>query len=487
MNAQTKIDPQTQVATRLQISELCKFRGEALEKMRECAVALGAAYAIGEEASAKARRATMGRGIGGALYASEHDTAYGALFKSSKFDVEVSMEDYRKNLDRGVWTQLLETTGIQTMMDATALKELRQSISDDVPEASEANVRATIETLFADADMIFSRGLVNCFAKLDRRFKSHDGFKIGGRIIIDRAFSEMGGNTNYGSTWDTIADVERVLAVLDDKNPEGSAVLRAKVDADRTGTYGPMQSQTETDYFRIDGFKNGNAHLWFTRDDLVKKANQILGDHYGEVLPDAYQGGDDSDLFNKSNVPAKDLQFYPTPSPAVIKLLDGLHLSEGAKVLEPSAGQGAIALEAARLGANVTAIEINPDHCAVLKSRASQMAGSGSIRLKQANFLAVTPSPTFDFILMNPPFYGTHYMDHVKHAFEFLSAGGMLRAILPASAEVNESRKHSAFRKWAMEHNDLGWAGPFRDLPAESFKDSGTMIQTVVLHLRKRR
>jgi len=483
MNAQTKIDPKTQVATRLQISELCKFRDEALAKMRECAIALDAAYVISDEATAKARRATMGRGVGGP-YRSEHDSPYAALFKPHKFEIESSLEDYRKVLDRGVWTQLIETTGIKTMMDAEALKDLNQSISTDVPEASEANVRATIENLFADADVIFRRGLVNCFAKLDRRFKSHDGFKIGSRIIIDRAFSEMSGDTNYGSTWDTIADVERVLAVLDGENPEGSVELRARVDADRKGTWGPMQSKTETAYFRIDGFKNGNAHLWFTRDDLVTKANQILADHYGQVLPDAYQEPSDEGLFNRSNVPAKDLQFYPTQKPVVDRILDNLHLSEGAKVLEPSAGQGAIALEAAKLGAIVTAVEINPDHCAVLKDRARRMPVKGSVQLGCGNFLKMNPHPIYDFVLMNPPFYGTHYMDHVKHAFKFLAPGGMLRAILPASAEVNESKKHDAFRKWAMSHNDLGWAGPFRDLPAESFKDSGTMIQTVILHLR---
>lgn len=481
------MDNKTQIATRLKISDVCRFREEALDKMRESALALDAAYAIGEEASEKARRATMGRGMGGRTFSSDSDAAYSGLFRHRQFEVEASLESYRKQIDRGVWQHILDTMGIKDMMDAQALKELNATINNDVPSASEDNVRATIETLFADSDMIFRRGLVNCFAKLDRRFKSHDGFKIGSRIIIDRAFSDYSGSTNYGSTWDTIADVERVMAVLDGKSPEGSAALRSKVDLGRKGHYGPQQSQTETEYFRIDGFKNCNAHLWFTRDDLVEKANKILAEHYGQVLPDAYQGGDDSDLFNKSNLPAKDLQFYPTQKAVVDVILDRLHLSEGAKVLEPSAGQGAIALEAAARGANVTAIEINPDHCAVMKSRGSRMSAKGSIRFAQANFLTVTPNPTYDYVVMNPPFYGTHYMDHVKHAFEFLSPGGLLRAILPASAEVNESRKHTAFRKWAMENNDLGWAGPFRDLPAESFKESGTMIQTVVLHLRKPR
>lgn len=481
MNAHTQLIP------RSSIEHLCKQRAAALDKITETAQALEAAYAIGSEAHQLAGRAFVGSPP--SSHRSDGDSPYAALFPDRAFDVIASVEAYRKNMDRRIWDHLLEQMGIRKMMDAEGLKELRDSMtSDDVPEATLDNVRATLQQLYGDTDLIFRRGLVNCFAKLDRRFKSHDGFKIGSRIIVDRAFNEYGGDCNYGSTWDTIADVERVLAVLDGANPEGSHSLRQAVNADRKGHYGPQQSKTETAYFRIDGFKNGNAHLWFTRDDLVRQANKILAEHYGEVLPDGQAKGDDfEDLFNKSSMPSKDLQFYPTQPEVVRVLLKDLHLSEGAKVLEPSAGQGAIALAAAEMGANVYAIEIDPKHIDVMKGAASRMPVKGSLRVKQTNFLAINATPSFDFVMMNPPFYGTHYMDHVKHAFEFLAPGGMLRAILPASAEVNESRKHNAFRKWAWENNDLGWAGPFRDLPAESFKASGTMINTVILHLRKPR
>lgn len=476
----------TQIALPTTISDLCGYRDKALAKMRESAEALEAAYAIGREAQGFASQAQVR--TAGATYADGRGGGVSeALFPDRQFEIEACMEAYRKNLDRGVWRHLIDSMGIKKMMDAEAIKKLEESLSTDVAEASEDNVRATIETLFADADLIFRRGLVNCFAKLDRRFKSHDGFKIGSRIIVDRAFSEMTGNCNWGSTWDTIADVERVMAVLDDEDPEGSIALQKAVDADRTGHWGPQQSKTEVAYFRIDGFKNGNAHLWFTRDDLVRKANKILAEHYGEVLPDAYQEGDDMDLFNKSTAVAGSLQFYPTQPEIVGPILDKLHLSEGAKLLEPSAGQGAIAIAAAKAGAVVTAIEVDPDHCAILKSRARADGCLNRIAVHQRNFLAITAQPIYDFVVMNPPFYGTHYMDHVMHAFEFLSPGGIMIAILPASAEVNESRKHTAFRKWAMEHNDLGWAGPFRDLPPESFKDSGTMIQTVTMQIRKRK
>src|SRR3546814_5344789 len=37
---------------------------------------------------------------------------------------------------------------------------------------------------------IYLRGIANSFSALDRRFRSHDGFKIGSRLIIERALND---------------------------------------------------------------------------------------------------------------------------------------------------------------------------------------------------------------------------------------------------------------------------------------------------------
>lgn len=92
--------------------------------------------------------------------------------------------------------------------------------------------------------------------------------------------------------------------------------------------------------------------------------------------------------------------------------------------------------------------------------------------------------PVYDAVLMNPPFAGTHWMRHVRLAFDFLKPGGELRAILPASAEVNEIPAHIRFQAWAECHRP-GWRGLWRDLPPESFAEVGTRIATVILTLRK--
>src|SRR5690606_30294163 len=86
-----------------------------------------------------------------------------------------------------------------------------------------------------------------------------------------------------------------------------------------------------------------------------------------------------------------------------------------------------------------------------------------------ANFLDQPAVAEFDFVIMNPPFYGRHYAKHVRHALEFLKPGGQLVAILPATARY--------------DHGEL--EGDWRDLPVGSFSEAGTNVPTCLLKLRR--
>jgi hypothetical protein len=214
-----------------------------------------------------------------------------------------------------------------------------------MPELTVENVYATLQQFMLDAETIFRRGMANVFSKLDRRFRSHDGFKIGARMVLTRAFDSFSGSLQWGSVRDQLIDVERVFAILDGK-PEASftSALYA-IEASRRGGYGPKQSYVETDYFRIRGFKNGNAHLWFVRDDLTEKVNKLLAEYYGEVIGDGQT--QEKDPFDKKTTPAKYFGFYPTPGAAAETLFRGLSLyrnrdKDRIRILEPSAGTGSL-------------------------------------------------------------------------------------------------------------------------------------------------
>lgn len=409
------------------------------------------------------------------------------------------LKHYTQQLDCRAWLNLIELSGMTALMDKTAKQELNESmVKNHVPFTPE-NVWATFEALRADAGMTFRRGIAMSFSELDRRFKSHDGFKIGARIILTHVFDDWG-SFHYGSKIAmSMGDIERVFAILDGKlaGEDGKLVnpraLEDAIRADRKRGMNRHQSTTETPYFRIHCFKNGNAHLWMLRDDLVEKVNLLLTEYYGEVLPDgAPRDTSPDDLRSKSGLPAKDLSYYPTPDVVVDLCLRqytrDFNVKPGMRALEPSAGTGNMVRGLLKLGMAVDAVEIDPDRVeALVKLRTPKL------RVYQQNFLNMNPNPVYDLVLMNPPFYGTHWMEHVLHAFDFLVPGGTLIAVLPVSAQIGTSKKHETFHAWVEQFlsinryngRDFNWA--FSDLPAESFAASGTRINTVILELGKPR
>lgn len=458
----------------IQLTRICGQRDAALAMMTEAAKLIRRGHELAEQARETARGAANGARFH--LVDRSQDSSYSRLFAS--FDENRSLAVFRQHTDASVWLHVLRATGLEQLMDATARKEFFAQLSSaDVPEVNESNVKASLEGLAGDAKLIFQRGLARAFAGLDRRFKSHDAFKIGARIILTNVFDGSGYWNYYAETRATIADVERVLAVLDGQAPEPGK-LAAAIEASRAGSYGPRQGVCETRYLRIRTFKNGNAHLWFTRDDLVEKANQVLADYYGAVLPDAVPR-DEPTIKTKSGLPAKDLQFYPTPLPVVTQLLSMLYERKGARVLEPSAGTGNIARALVERGYVVDAVEIDPD-------RVGQLSQIPGVTALPGNFLRMALQPVYDCVVMNPPFYGTHWMEHVVHAFDALAPGGTLLAVLPITAEIGESKKHVAFRKWAMQYSCYGRL-KFYSLPAESFAESGTRINTTILSIYQAR
>lgn len=393
---------------------------------------------------------------------------------------EEYMSTARRIVDTDFWAFIVELTDLQRIMDKKAKDQFRQELLSNPPEFTVENVFATLEQFFLDAGTIFKRGIAECFSHLDRRFRSHDGWKIGSRIILTYAF-DASGWWNYRSNHeDTMIDVERVIRVLDD-TPIGHCEIVSKLrDARRAGD-GRRQTEIETQYFTVRAYKNGNAHLWFKRDDLLEKVNKLLGEYYGAPIPEEREAKDDGGLFNAKIVPAKHFGFYPTPDdPASAVIALAKLYRDDAKprltVLEPSAGTGSLARRCVAEGALVDCVEMQANFAADLK-------GSRLYRkVINCDFLALKPEATglYDRVVMNPPFDLERDIDHVMHALKFLKPDGFLTAIMSAGTEFREKRKSVAFRE-LMATMHAQW----RDLPPGSFASVGTYCNTVIMTVRK--
>ncbi len=462
------------------IERMVALRDEALRKYEIAHDALTAAQtAIGDARAAGAAASMRVNSYNFHTHGDRRERNF--LCNLDVAEREAFLAAARRLTDTGVWAQIVELTELETVMDKEEKDKLRAALVEDPPEVTVENVYATLERFVAEADTIWKRGLANCFSRLDRRFRSHTGWKIGSRVIVDRAFDDWGHWSFSSNHKDTVLDVERVFFLLDGRTqPPHYAGIIAQIDDVRSR--GPrlsaFQSVIETEYFRVRVYKNGNLHLWFRRDDLVRKANLLLAEYYGEVLADDGDQGDEGGLSRAKTAPARFFGHFPTPPAVAAEVMRAAAFYRGRdeagplRVLEPSAGEGNLALPAVEQGGVVDCVEIQPHLAAALE------ASGRYRRVIAADFLALPPSPVYDRIIMNPPFDRERDIDHVMHAMRFLKPDGLLVAVMSAGTEWRSTKKARGFRDH-MATRKASW----RDLPQGSFSEVGTNVNTVILRV----
>lgn len=465
------------IARRATVEDIVRHRDRALVLYAEAHTAIAAASAALVDAAKEGKRASPET----SRYNYHQEGKQEQFLRGIKTpERDAFLTDARKMVDTDVWAHVIKITALETLMDKKAKDQLNQELLTNPPEATVDNIMATLQQFMVDADTIFKRGIAECFSALDRRFKSHDGWKIGGRVVLTRAFDERGHWSYHSNQRDTIRDIERTFLVLDGKKPGEYGGLVEQVDKDRGRTWGRRQGFTETEYFRVRSFMNGNAHVWFKRDDLLERVNKLLGEYYGEVIPEEREPDADTGLHTPKTSLAKNYGFFPTPDDAAQRLIEKADLYRGKedaplRVLEPSAGTGSLARLVRQKGHEVHCVEVH-------RERAAALGAGGYAAVHECDFLALQPETIglFSRVLMNPPFDLDRDVDHVMHALKFLKPDGKLVAIMSAGTEFRDTKKATAFRELMAK-----MSANFCDLPAGSFSSVGTNVNTVLLTVWK--
>lgn len=167
--------------------------------------------------------------------------------------------------------------------------------------------------------------------------------------------------------------------------------------------------------------------------------------------------------------------FFPTPREIVQRMVHLAGIPEGASVLEPSAGTGAIldVLREMAPGARATCGEWRSDLREILKLKGHAPAFD--------DFTAWQAPEPFARVLMNPPFEKGQDCDHIRRAFNMLAPGGRLVAICSEGVFSRSTRKESEFRAWLD-----GIGATTEKLPAGAFEKSGTGVATRIVVADKR-
>lgn len=365
----------------------------------------------------------------------------------------VSYDDLASHLKQSAWRTVYSVPGMQTVMSAKDKKRF-ESLLQNPPEFTVEEIKAVFGDHIMDPYGSILRGLAEVFGDLDQSFKSHERCKIGVQGLPKRIIvTGFGGYSGYG--WEKLKDV--VNAIASYRNEPLLTEWDIKQALQKDGKHFWVDRGLE---LRL--FQNGNGHLHFSPSTLAD-VNRALAEFYGDVLPDAHSPKPGQR--EQSTAVSKDLQYYPTPKHVVERVLSDIYIRETELVLEPSCGCGRF-LDALRGRCIAHGVEVHP-------GRAEEARAKGH-RVTVANFLEQEPTPIYDHVVMNPPFYGKHYAKHVEHALKFLKSGGSLHAVLPITARTD----HGLIEKMGHRHE-------WRDLPVGSFRESGTNINTTVLTMRK--
>ncbi|HFU1283211.1 DUF4942 domain-containing protein [Klebsiella michiganensis] len=229
---------------------------------------------------------TLTRSIGGKIainWAMKQDFRYGCWLMEKP---EPAMKAITRNLDRGIWRDLMEKSGMLSLMDAQARDEWYNSLEkDDIPAISEENILSTFKQLHLNKGEVFERGVINVFKGLSWDYKSNCPCKFGKKIIVNGLVKHdrWGFVLNWGRQRDRLADLERMLMLLDgkpvpDNRADVTCRLRDHINENRHST------SYEDEMFTIKYFQKGTAHITFKRSELVDKLNDIIARHYPGTL-----------------------------------------------------------------------------------------------------------------------------------------------------------------------------------------------------------
>lgn len=169
-------------------------------------------------------------------------------------------------------------------------------------------------------------------------------------------------------------------------------------------------------------------------------------------------------------VPKDEFNYFPSPPAVVKRLLQLADIKSGMRVLEPSAGKGAIAYACADAGATVDCYELMEANFAALAG--DQRLGP----VRHMDFLAQAPEASYDRVVMNPPFMKQLDIKHVLHALKFLKPTGLLVSVMASSVTFRDNKLTQDFRDLVRARG-----GDIEALPEGSFKASGTAVNTVIV------
>jgi len=167
----------------------------------------------------------------------------------------------------------------------------------------------------------------------------------------------------------------------------------------------------------------------------------------------------------------KEFQFFGTPDKLADRLVSLAEIKSTDRVLEPSAGQGAIVRAINRVHPEmmVDCFELMPLNQTFLKK-------IPTVNLKGDDFIRAEAHANYDVIIANPPFSKNQDIDHIYEMMNCVREGGRIVSLSSKHWQISNNTREREFRNELKKYN-----AQIIDIPAGEFKESGTNISTCIV------
>lgn len=179
--------------------------------------------------------------------------------------------------------------------------------------------------------------------------------------------------------------------------------------------------------------------------------------------------------------------FFPTPVKVVDKMIETANLKPDSIMLESSAGTGRILDEAKKVinsVDNFVVIEMNGERQRILRDKGYKVDFNGTFEDSLKDSETLKKIKNCDKVVINPPFKNDSDVKHLLISYMFCADNADVVSILQENSLYYNRQIHRVFKEFlSLIGKD---AYEVVSLPAGSFKDELTTVDTVIFHIKKR-
>lgn len=179
--------------------------------------------------------------------------------------------------------------------------------------------------------------------------------------------------------------------------------------------------------------------------------------------------------------------FFPTPVKVVDKMIETANLKPDSIMLESSAGTGRILDEAKKVVNSVdnfVVIEMNGERQRILRDKGYKVDFNGTFEDSLKDSETLKKIKNCDKVVINPPFKNDSDVKHLLISYMFCADNADAVSILQENSLYYDRQIHRVFKEFlSLIGKD---AYEIVSLPAGSFKDELTTVDTVIFHIKKR-